>query len=205
MFQRFHLCSLIKTSNVVILSPSSSVDINLSATTAHPLLSVSDNRKQVRHTDKLQEVPDHPRRFDRVANVMAKECFSGGRYYWEVEAGDKIEWNLGVARQTINRKGKFTVCPSNGFWTLSLKAGGQYVANTSPVTVVALEHRPRKVGVYLDYMEGRVSFFCAESGVHIHTFTDKFTDRLHPFFSPGRLHGGRNAAPLTIASNSCSI
>lgn len=201
------LYSLSKMSNSLFLLNlfSFSVDISLSSKTAHPCLSVSDNRKQVRHTDKLQEVPDNPKRFDRVANVLAKECFNTGRFYWEVEVGEKIEWNLGVVRQTINRKGKFTVCPANGFWTVSLKAGGHYVANTSPVTVVALDHRPRKVGVYLDYAEGRVSFFCAETGVHIHTFTDKFTDRLHPFFSPGRLHGGKNAAPLMISTSFCSI
>uniref|UniRef100_G3P8T1 Bloodthirsty-related gene family, member 2 n=1 Tax=Gasterosteus aculeatus TaxID=69293 RepID=G3P8T1_GASAC len=160
------------------------VDVNLSAKTAHPFLSVSEDKKQVRHTDKLHEVPDHPKRFNRVANVLAKESFDGGRCYWEVEVGEKIEWNLGVARQSINRKGKFSVCPANGFWTLSLKAGGQFVANTSPVTPLAVEQRPRKVGVFLDYVEGRVSFYCAESGVHIHTFADTFTDRLHPFFSP---------------------
>ncbi|KAM9843609.1 claudin k isoform 2-T2 [Aulostomus maculatus] len=97
------------------------VDVNLSAKTAHPFLSVSDDRKQVRHTEKFQEVPDHPKRFDRVVNVLAKESFSSGRCYWEVEVGEKIEWNLGVVRQSINRKGKFTVCPGNGFWTLSLK------------------------------------------------------------------------------------
>ncbi|XP_071329103.1 bloodthirsty-related gene family, member 2 [Trachinotus anak] len=181
------------------------VDVNLSAKTAHPFLSVSDDRKQVRHTDKLQEVPDHPKRFDRVANVLAKESFGSGRCYWEVEVGEKIEWNLGVVRQSINRRGKFTVCPANGFWTLGLKAGGQYFANTSPVTPLALEQRPRKVGVFLDNTEGRVSFYCAESGVHIYTFTDTFTDRLHPFFSPGRLHGGKNAAPLIICSSFCSI
>ncbi|KAM4598058.1 bloodthirsty-related gene family, member 2 [Polymixia lowei] len=180
-------------------------EVNLSAKTAHPVLSVSDDRKQVRHTDKFQEVPDNPKRFDRVANVLGRESFSDRRYYWEVEVGEKIEWSLGVVRQSINRKGKFTVCPANGFWTLSLKAGGQYVANTSPVTPVALEQKPGKVGVFLDYAGGRVSFYCVETGVHIHTFTDAFTDRLHPFFSPGRLHGGRNAAPLIIASSYCSI
>ncbi|XP_073349849.1 bloodthirsty-related gene family, member 2 isoform X2 [Pagrus major] len=181
------------------------VDVNLSAKTAHPYLSVSDDRKQVRHTDKLQEVPDHPKRFDRVANVLGKESFSSGRCYWEVEVGEKIEWSLGVVRQSINRKGRFTVCPANGFWTLSLKAGGQFIANTSPVTQLALEQRPRRVGVFVDYTEGRASFYCAESGVHIYTFTDTFTDRLNPFVSPGRLHGGKNAAPLLISSSFCSI
>lgn len=182
-----------------------SVDVNLSAKTAHPFLCVSDDRKQVRHTDKLREVPDNPKRFDRVANVLAKESFSGGRCYWEVEVGEKVEWNLGVVRQSINRKGKFTVCPANGFWTLSLKTGGHYIANTSPATPLALEPRPKKVGIFLDYTEGRVSFYCAESGVHIHTFTDTFTNRLVPFFSPGRLQGGKNTAPLVICSSFCSI
>uniref|UniRef100_A0A667WIP6 Bloodthirsty-related gene family, member 2 n=1 Tax=Myripristis murdjan TaxID=586833 RepID=A0A667WIP6_9TELE len=181
------------------------VEIHLSPKTAHPFLSVSEDRKQVRHTDKLQEVPDNPKRFDRVANVLAKEGFSSGRYYWEVEVGEKIEWNLGVVRQSINRKGKFTVCPANGFWILSLKSGGQYIANTSPITLVALELKPRKVGIFLDHTEGRMSFYCVETGVHIYTFTDTFTDRLHPFFSPGRLHGGKNAAPLIISSSCCSI
>lgn len=181
------------------------VDISLSAKTAHPALSVSEDRKQVRHTDKLQEVSENPKRFDRVANILAKESFSCGRYYWEVDVGEKIEWNLGVVRQSINRKGKFTVCPTNGFWTLSLKATGQYLANSSPVTHLALDHRPKRVGVFLDYTEGRVSFYCSESGAHLYTFTDDFTDRLHPFFSPGRLHGGKNAAPLILSSSFCSI
>ncbi|CAL8273810.1 unnamed protein product [Lota lota] len=180
-------------------------DVNLSPKTAHPSLSISEDRKQVRHTDKLHEVPDNPKRFDRVANILGRESFGAGRYYWEVEVGDKIEWNIGVVRQSINRKGKFTVCPANGFWTLSLKPGGQYIANSSPVTAVAVEEKPRKVSVFLDYEEGHVSFYCVESGVHMFTFSDSFTDRLHPFFSPGRLHGGRNSTPLIITSNCCSI
>ncbi|XP_068192314.1 bloodthirsty-related gene family, member 2 [Antennarius striatus] len=181
------------------------VDVNLSAKTAHAFLSVSEDKKRVRHTNKLQEVPQNPKRFDRVANVLAKESFSGERCFWEVEVGDKIEWSLGVVRQSINRKGKFTVCPANGFWTLSLKAGGQHLANTCPVTPLSLDQKPRKVGVFLDYNEGRVSFYCTDSGVHIYTFTDTFKDKLNPFFSPGRLHGGKNAAPLIISSNLCSI
>lgn len=179
--------------------------INLSPKTAHPSLSISEDRKQVRHVDKFHEVPDNPKRFDRVANILGRESFDGGRYYWEVEVGDKMEWNIGVVRQSINRKGKFTVCPANGFWTLSLKPGGQYVANSSPVTAVAVEEKPRKVAVFLDYEEGHVSFYCVETGVHMFTFRDNFTDRLHPFFSPGRLHGGRNSTPLIITSSCCSI
>ncbi|CAL8303637.1 unnamed protein product [Merluccius merluccius] len=184
---------------------SKSAVIHLSPKTAHPSLSISEDRKQVRHTDKLHEVPDNPKRFDRVANILSRESFGAGRYYWEVEVGDKVEWIVGVVRQSINRKGKFTVCPANGFWTLSLRPGGQYAANSQPATPVAVEEKPRKVAVFLDYDEGHVSFYCVEAGVHIYTFRDSFTDRLHPFFSPGRLHSGRNSAPLIITSSCCSI
>lgn len=39
----------------------------------------------------------------------------------QVEVGGKTDWDLGVARQSINRKGKVEVTPSNGYWFLSLR------------------------------------------------------------------------------------
>ncbi|KAI7803563.1 claudin k isoform X2 [Triplophysa rosa] len=181
------------------------VDVTLNPRTAHAYLYISEDRKEVRHTNKQQEVSENPKRFDRVANVMAKEALSYGRHLWEVEVGEKTDWDLGIAKQSVNRKGKFTVCPSNGFWTLSLKNGTQYVANTFPPMSLSLAQKPRKVSVYLAYEEGQVSFFCSETGTHIYTFRDAFTDKLHPIFSPGRPHGAKNAAPLIICTNCCSI
>ncbi|GAA6086382.1 bloodthirsty-related gene family, member 2 [Tachysurus ichikawai] len=181
------------------------VELTLNPRTAHANLSISDDRKQVRHTTKEQEVPENPKRFDRVTNVMSKEAFISGRHYWEVEVGNKTDWDLGVARNSVNRKGKFTVSPSNGFWTLSLRSGNQYTANTLPPTCLSLTSKPRKVAIYLDYDMGRVSFFCPDSGIHIYTFTDKFNERLHPIFNPRRLHGGKNAAPLILTSNCYTI
>ncbi|KAM9784270.1 LOW QUALITY PROTEIN: bloodthirsty-related gene family, member 2 [Syngnathus typhle] len=178
------------------------VDVNLSAQTAHPTLWLSNDRKEVRQSDKRREVADYPKRFERVANVLGEERFSGGRW---LGGGEKTEWSLGAVRSSINRKGRFGVCPTNGFWTLSLKADGRYVVNDSPDVVLALEQRPRKVGIFVDYAEGHVSFYCADTGVHIYTFIETFTDRLHPFFCPGRLHAGKNAQPLVISSAFCSI
>ncbi|XP_026882587.2 bloodthirsty-related gene family, member 2 [Electrophorus electricus] len=182
-----------------------SVEVSMNRHTAHPHLAVSEDRKEVRHTGKLQEVPENPKRFDRVINIVAKEAFSSGRQYWEVEVGDKTEWDLGVAKQSVNRKGRFTVSPANGFWMVSLRNGSQYIANTLPPTGLPLVIKPRKVGIYLDYNEGHVSFFCVESGAHIYTFTDTFSEKLHPIFCPGRPHGGKNTAPLIITTSCCSI
>lgn len=181
------------------------VDVNLNPRTAHAYLYISEDRKEVRHANKRQEVPENPKRFDRVANVMSKEAFSYGKHLWEVEVGDKTDWDLGVAKQSVNRKGKFTICPANGFWMLSLKNGTQYIANTSPPTFFSLSHKPKRLSIYLDFEEGRVSFYCLDTGTHIYTFKDTFTDKLHPIFSPGRPHGEKNTAPLIISSSCCSI
>ncbi|TTA69399.1 Nuclear factor 7, ovary [Bagarius yarrelli] len=204
-FTRKAMSDFIDTVRVEANKLSKAVEIRLNPRTAHTHLSISDDRKQVSYTSKEQEVPENPKRFDRVTNVMSKEAFISGRHYWEVEVGDKTDWDLGVARNSVNRKGKFTVSPSNGFWTLSLRSGNQYTANTLPPTCLSLTSKPKKIAIYLDYEMGRVSFFCPESEAHIYTFTDKFTERLHPIFNPGRLHGGKNVGPLTITTNCCSI
>lgn len=39
----------------------------------------------------------------------------------QVDVGRKTDWDLGVARQSMNRKGKINVTPSNGYWFLSLR------------------------------------------------------------------------------------
>lgn len=38
-----------------------------------------------------------------------------------MEVGEKTDWDLGVAKQSVCRKGKIEVTPSNGFWFLSLR------------------------------------------------------------------------------------
>uniref|UniRef100_A0A8C9R7F5 B30.2/SPRY domain-containing protein n=1 Tax=Scleropages formosus TaxID=113540 RepID=A0A8C9R7F5_SCLFO len=168
-------------------------DVTLDPDTAHPQLVLSDGRKQVRRGDTKQELPDNPDRFKRRISVLGKEGFSSGRHYWEVQVGEKTDWTLGVARESINRKEYFALNPNNGLWALRL-IGNKYEACTDPP--VSLNLSPRKVGVFVDYEEGQVSFYSVEDKSHIYTFTGyKFTEKLYPFFWPGF----RNSAPLIIS------
>ncbi|XP_042171473.1 probable E3 ubiquitin-protein ligase TRIML2 isoform X1 [Oncorhynchus tshawytscha] len=174
------------------------VDITLDPLTAHPRLLISDDGKQVRCWDRYQPVADGPERFDRVVCVLGRQAFSSGRHYWEVEVGGKTDWDLGVASHSINRKGKIIVSPAHGYWFLSLRDKKDYAFRTEPSTALGLNHKPNRIGVYIDCDKGQVSFYNVEAKMLIYTFTDSFSDVIHPFFSPCTNKSGRNEAPLII-------
>ncbi|XP_071773674.2 E3 ubiquitin-protein ligase TRIM21 [Centroberyx gerrardi] len=173
-------------------------DITLDPNTAHPRLNISVDGKQVCCGDRYQPVPDNPERFDRVVCVLGREGFSSGRHYWEVEVGGKTDWDLGVASQSINRKGKITVSPAHGYWFLSLRDRTDFAFRTEPSTNLGLNLRPSRVGIYVDCDKGLVSFYNVEARVLIYTFMDSFPDTILPFFSPCTNKSGRNEAPLII-------
>ncbi|KAM6959735.1 E3 ubiquitin-protein ligase TRIM21 [Tautogolabrus adspersus] len=174
------------------------VDVTLDYNTAHPRLILSGDMKSVRCGDRHQLLPDNPERFDRVVCVLGKQMISSGRHYWEVEVGGKTDWDLGVARHSINRKGKFDITPSNGYWFLSLRDKSKYAFRTEPSTDVQMNLQPQKIGVFVDYDKGRVSFYNVDSKLHIYTFNDTFSESIYPFFSPCTNKSGKNEGPLII-------
>ncbi|XP_062339441.1 E3 ubiquitin-protein ligase TRIM39-like [Osmerus eperlanus] len=175
------------------------VDVTLDPDTAHNKLILSEDGKQVRLGDMKQDLPDNPERFDYCVNVLGKQGFSSGRFYYEVQVEGKTDWELGVVRESINRKGWITLSPNNGYWTVWLRNGDEYEALAGPSVLLSLRHKPQKVGVFVDYEEGLVSFYDVEARSHIYSFTGcTFTEKLYPFFSPYLNCGGRNSAPLII-------
>ncbi|XP_026070344.1 E3 ubiquitin-protein ligase TRIM39-like isoform X4 [Carassius auratus] len=175
------------------------VDMTLDPDTAHPDLILSDDGKQVRHGDTDQKLPDKQERFDKCVCVLGKEGFCSGKFYFEVQVKGKTKWDLGVARESINRKGKITARPSNGYWIVRLRNGNEYMALSSPSVSLSLRVKPQRVGVFVDYEEGLVSFYDAESSSHIYSFTGQsFTENLYPYFSPCKNDGGKNSSPLII-------
>ncbi|CAM4674869.1 unnamed protein product [Leuciscus chuanchicus] len=172
------------------------VDVTLDPDTANPYLILSDDGKQVSHGDVKQDVPENPKRFDAIC-VLAKQGFSSGRFYYKVQVKGKTDWDLGVARESINRKGKIRPSPEDGVWTVILRNENQYLAcERSPVSL-SLKVKPEKVGVFVDYEEGLVSFYDVESRSHLYSYTGQtFTEKLYPYFSPFPNGKGKNSNPL---------
>ncbi|ROJ33120.1 Nuclear factor 7, ovary [Anabarilius grahami] len=175
------------------------VYVILDPNTAYPKLILSKDRKQVRHGGTWTDVPNNPERFDSSACVLGMDGFSCGRFYFEVQVSDKTEWDLGMARESIRRKGKIRVCPENGFWCIWLRNGCEYMANES--CPLSLKDKPQKVGLFVDYEEGLVSFYNVETKALIYSFTGlSFTERIYPFFSPCNKIGDMNSKPLIIST-----
>ncbi|CAM5158289.1 unnamed protein product, partial [Eretmochelys imbricata] len=182
---------------VQLLPDGGGKDMTLDPDTAHPYLVLSEDRKRVRHGDRRQDLPDKPERFDTFPEVLGAEGFTGGRRYWEVGVGDKTEWALGVCRESVSRKGESFLSPWNGYWVVWLR-DGEFAALTSPSTPLPVSVRPGRVGIFLDYEAGEVSFYNVTDGSHLFTFTDTFFGTLRPYFYTGLNAGGTNAAPLII-------
>ncbi|XP_047435186.1 E3 ubiquitin-protein ligase TRIM39-like [Mugil cephalus] len=175
------------------------VDVTLDPATANSHLILSDDGKQVYCGDVRNNLPDNPERFSRCPCVLGTKSFASGRFYFQVQVKAKTEWDLGVARESINRKGIITLRPHGGYWTVCLKNGNEYKACAGPPVRLSLHSRPEKVGVFVDYEEGLVSFHDVDTAALIYSFTGcSFNDKLYPYFSPCNNIWGNNSAPLII-------
>uniref|UniRef100_A0A4W4EG20 E3 ubiquitin-protein ligase TRIM39-like n=1 Tax=Electrophorus electricus TaxID=8005 RepID=A0A4W4EG20_ELEEL len=176
------------------------VDVTLDPDTAHPRLILCNDGKQVSYGDGIQNLPDYPKRFDRYPVVLGTEGFSSGKFYYEVQVKGKTYWDVGVARESINRKGQYTLSPQNGCWIVCLRKGNEYKACAGPTVILFLKEKPQTVGVFVDYEEGLVSFYDVEARSHIYSFTGQsFAEKIYPYFSPFTSVKGTNSAPLIIS------
>ncbi|XP_059197815.1 E3 ubiquitin-protein ligase TRIM21-like [Centropristis striata] len=175
------------------------VDVTLDPDTAYHELILSDDGKQVNDSNVKKNLPDNSERFSDFVCILGKQSFSSGRFYFEVQVKGKTEWDLGVVRESINRKGDITLSPEDGFWAICLRKRNKYKALAAPAVLLSLKSRPKKVGVFVDYEEGLVSFYDVDAAALIYSFTGcSFTEKLFPYFSPGLRYGGKNSAPLII-------
>ncbi|XP_035004444.1 E3 ubiquitin-protein ligase TRIM39 [Hippoglossus stenolepis] len=174
-------------------------DVHLDPRTANPWLVLSQDRRQVWDGDVEQNLVDIPERFDKAPCVLASQGFTTGRHYWEVDVGVKTAWDLGVAQQSVNRRGVVTLCPEDGYWTVCLREGSEYRACAEQAELLVVSERPRVIGMFLDYGDGTLSFYDAEAQSHIYSFTHiQFTEAMFPFFNPEMSDSADNKSPLII-------
>ncbi|XP_069086473.1 E3 ubiquitin-protein ligase TRIM39-like isoform X1 [Pleurodeles waltl] len=173
-------------------------DITLDPHTANPWLILSDQGKSVGYGDRAQDLTRNPERYDSYAFVLGQESLTSGKHYWEVEVGKKTSWTLGVCDESQSRKGSLILEPQRGYWVIRL-IDNCYQANTTPCTPLTPCVRPSKVGIYLNYEAGMLSFYNVKDRSLLYSFIQApFPRTLRACFSPSISDSGRNANPLRI-------
>ncbi|XP_072331756.1 zinc-binding protein A33-like [Scyliorhinus torazame] len=167
-----------------ILDTVNPVSVTLDVETANPWLEMSEHLKSLRCNGTERNLSDTGNILTEYLCpcVLGSEAFTSGRHYWEVEVVENLYWSLGVATESVERKKAVRLCPETGFWTIG-RVGKQFYINSSPRSPLPVGQIPGKVGVYLSYESGTVSFYNVDTKSHLHTFTrNKFTEKLYPFF-----------------------
>nr|XP_004555857.1 zinc-binding protein A33-like [Maylandia zebra] len=162
----------------------------LDPNTANPYLYLSDDLTSVRHGDTKQQLPDNPERNTKYANILGSEGFRSGKHSWDVEVGDHLTWNVGLSKESVDKKGELFVSPKYGIWCLVHK-NRKY--NNGVGQTVTVKKSLQRIRVQLDYDRGEVSFYHPEDMTHIYTYRDTFTEKLFPYFSIGKAGNAKSS------------
>nr|XP_046190112.1 NLR family CARD domain-containing protein 3-like isoform X6 [Oncorhynchus gorbuscha] len=161
-------------------------DLTLDPNTVNRRLSLSEENRKVTWRREEQPYPDHTERFENCRQVLCREGLTG-RCYWEVEwtGGGAV---IGVTYKGISRRGWGDDCClgyNDKSWSLFC-SDNSYIAwhNDNPTTIDVPSSSSHRVGVYLDWPAGTLSFYRASSDTltHLITFTSTFTEPLYPGF-----------------------
>ncbi|XP_054436545.1 E3 ubiquitin-protein ligase TRIM22-like [Pteronotus mesoamericanus] len=184
------------------------VDLRLQPLNAHSNVVISADQRQVTAGQYSMFNNVYPCNFSAF-DVVGSQNFSSGKYYWEVDVSGKIAWILGVYGKTSNLNKKKSsgfvfnpnvnnsntysrFRPENGYWVIGLQNESEYNAfEDSPtsdfkVLILSMAVPPCRVGVFIDFEAGTVSFFnVTNQGSLIYKFSKcRFSQTVYPYFNP---------------------
>ncbi|XP_044131187.1 E3 ubiquitin-protein ligase TRIM39-like [Bufo gargarizans] len=159
-------------------------DILLDEDTANRYMKISEDLKTATRTEEEQNRPESPGRFLNYPQVLSRCGLSSGRHYWEVEWNQIVGCNIGLSYPSIERKGwRSSIMYNDKSWCLVMSRAGCEVFNRSVRSPLSVDRRCPRLGVFLDYEAGRLSFYQLCDPIrHLHTFTASFSEPLHVLF-----------------------
>lgn len=122
------------------------VNVTFDPETAHPCL-ILDDGKQVSPGDEKQNLLENPKRLFINPCVLGRQRFTSGRFYFEVQVKGKTEWDLGVARESINGKEDVPLSSEDGYWALRLRKRMTFKALNDPPNLSVSEVQTHQDGI----------------------------------------------------------
>nr|XP_001082316.2 tripartite motif-containing protein 64C-like [Macaca mulatta] len=162
------------------------VDNALSTEMTPCYISLSEDVRRVIFGDDLRSAPMDPQGVESFA-VWGAQAFTSGRHYWEVDVTHSSTWILGVCRDSRTADTNIVIDSDETFLLISSKRNNHYSLSTiSPPLIQHVQRPLGRVGVFLDYDNGSVSFFDVSKSSLIYDFPpSSFSSPLRPFFCFG--------------------
>lgn len=155
--------------------------VTLDPNTAHPCLTLSEDLTSLQLCTEIQQIPDDPEGFGDYTSVLGAEGFASGTHCWDVEVGDCTAWALGVVEESEYRnREQFSKFHLWYIGYANSRFGKGY--STELLTPLAVNQKPQRVKVQLEWDGGKVTFSDADTGGHLHSFTHTFTETVYPYF-----------------------
>uniref|UniRef100_A0A8C4X4C2 Zinc-binding protein A33-like n=1 Tax=Erpetoichthys calabaricus TaxID=27687 RepID=A0A8C4X4C2_ERPCA len=164
--------------------------ITFDENTSHKNLMVSKDLTSVYLTNEAHTREENPQQFDKVCCVLGTTSVFSGRHYWEFDVKCCLQWSLGIAYGSIERKGtqkSVKLGKNKQSWCLELR-NNQLSAWHNDRYIICVKRQPllNKVGIFVDFEMAQLIFFNATTMKVIQEFspaTASVFDTVHHSFT----------------------
>ncbi|XP_062372426.1 butyrophilin subfamily 3 member A3 [Sardina pilchardus] len=161
------------------------VDISVNKDAAPACMAVGKNGKMMR--DKHDCDPT-----DYDLCVLVNPGFTSGQHYWEVglkRDGTPVKnsWWVGVATDSaVQSMREQKSMPTSGLWCLYSDNKHGVHTKSGSSHYISMASRPEVLGIFLDYDNGRLSFYDTKLKRHLVTIKSNFRETVYPLFNPSK-------------------
>nr|XP_020517013.1 NLR family CARD domain-containing protein 3-like [Labrus bergylta] len=174
-------------------------ELELDTNTVYKFLKLSDNNRKVTRVLEEERYPDHPDRFEHWPQLL---CGAGvtAQCYWEVELSGRVL--VSMTYRGITRRGFSNECAfgwNDHSWSMICHDRGYIVRHNNKESEIPSTSVSNRVGVYVDYPAGTLSFYRVSSDtlIHLHTFNTTFTEPLYPGVAPWSVGSSASLCPVS--------
>ncbi|XP_073516510.1 E3 ubiquitin-protein ligase TRIM39-like [Phyllobates terribilis] len=158
------------------------VDFLLDVDTVSNDVTLSRDLKAIQLSYEGHNRPETAERFDHF-QALSSRVFSSGRHYWVVEISKSGNMGIGVCYPSIARKGYVYIGENKKSWCLKYVAYRWFVEHDGKATQLPDEVSSNRIGIYLDYDVGQLSFYDLTDPIrYLTTLKATFTEPLHAAF-----------------------
>uniref|UniRef100_A0AAY4B2U9 Uncharacterized protein n=1 Tax=Denticeps clupeoides TaxID=299321 RepID=A0AAY4B2U9_9TELE len=182
-----------KMQTIVQYSP-----VTLDPNTAPPCVWISDDLTCLSYREEVQQVPDNTERFECYQCVLGSEGFDSGTHSWDVEVKDSGHWYVGVALESIQRKGE--ALDQNTYWDFGFYGDFKVDSGSGPQILSFPKEKLERIRVKLDCDRGTVAFIDPAHSKQLYQFKTRFSERVYPYF-----WNADGAHPLRILPEKISV